>query len=96
MDALGVKKFNKTGKRVSIPLAQRIGIFENEHGPEFSGIFHALRHVGNLGTHSDVSRTALLSAFEIYEHALGELFGKHKKKIEKLSKSLVKGKGKIK
>jgi hypothetical protein len=96
MDALKIKRFNKTGKRISIPLAQRIKIFENEYGTEFSDIFTALRHVGNLGTHAEVTRTALLSAFEVYEHALNELFGKHKKKIEKLSKNLVKGKGKLK
>jgi hypothetical protein len=96
MDALKIKRFNKSGKRISIPLAQRIKIFEQEYGTEFSDIFTALRLVGNLGTHADVARTALLSVFEIYEHALNELFGKHKKKIEKLSKKLVKGKGKIK
>jgi hypothetical protein len=96
LDNVGIKRFNKTGKRVSIALAQRIKLFETEHGTEFSDIFTALRHVGNLGTHSTVSRTALLTAFEVYEHALNELFGKHKKKIAGLSKKLIKAKGKIK
>jgi hypothetical protein len=96
LDKMGIKKFNKTGKRISIPLAQRIKLFETGHGTEFSDIFTALRHVGNLGTHATVTRTALLTAFEVYEHALNELFGKHKKKIAELSKKLVKAKGKIK
>lgn len=30
------------------------------------------RHVGNLGTHANVSRVALLTAYEVYEHALGD------------------------
>lgn len=96
LDELGTKKYNKKGKRVSIPLAQRISLFEKEHGPEFSEIFTALRHVGNLGTHANVTRTALLTAFEVYEHALSELFGKHKKKIAAMSKKLIKSKGKLK
>jgi uncharacterized protein DUF4145 len=96
LDEIGVKKYNKTGKRVSLALATRISEFEKQHGNEFSAIFTALRHVGNLGTHANVSRLALLTAYEVYEHALSELFGKRKKKIAALSKKLVKSKGKMK
>lgn len=96
LDVVGIKKFNKTGKRVSIPLARRIALFETAKGSDLSGIFTALRHVGNLGTHASVSRTALLTAFTLYEHALAELFGGRKKKIAELTKKLVKSKGKIK
>jgi hypothetical protein len=96
LDEAGVKKFNKTGKRVSLPLAHRIQLFEKEHGADLSEIFTALRHVGNLGTHANVSRTALLTAFTLYEHALSEWFGGHKKKIAALSKKLVRSKGKMK
>jgi hypothetical protein len=96
LDEIGIKKYNKTGKRVSLPLASRITSFEKQYGNEFSEIFTALRHVGNLGTHANVSRVALLTAYEVYEHALSELFGKRKKKIADLSKKLVKSKGKMK
>lgn len=96
LDEIGIKKYNKTGKRVSLSLASRITLFEKQHGNEFSSIFTALRHVGNLGTHANVSRVALLTAYEVFEHALSELFGKRKKKIAALSKKLVRAKGKIK
>jgi hypothetical protein len=96
LDEIGIKKYNKTGKRVSLPLASRITSFEKQYGNEFSEIFTALRHVGNLGTHANVSRVALLTAYEVYEHALGELFGKRKKKITARSKKLVKSRGKMK
>jgi hypothetical protein len=96
LDEKGVKKYNKTGKRVSLPLAQRITLFEKEYGKEFSDIFTALRHVGNLGTHAGVSRTALLNAYELYEHALSEIFGKRKEKLAAISRKLIKTKGKMK
>lgn len=96
LDEIRIKKYNRTGKRVSIPLAARISFFERQYGNEFSAIFTALRHVGNLGTHASVSRVALLTTYEVYEHALNELFGKRKKKIAELSKKLIKSKGKMK
>ncbi len=96
LDEAGIKKFNKTGKRISIALAQRIKLFENTNGKELSDIFNALRHVGNLGTHATVSRTALLTAFTLYEHALAEWFGGRGKKIAAMSKKLVKSRGKMK
>lgn len=96
LDEVGIKKFNKTGKRISIPLAQRIKLFEKAKGADLSEIFNALRHVGNLGTHASVSRTALLTAFTLYEHALAEWFGGHKKKMAAIAKKLVKSKGKMK
>ncbi|MGJ4953308.1 DUF4145 domain-containing protein [Bradyrhizobium sp. HKCCYLS20291] len=95
LDEVGIKKFNRTGKRVSISLAQRIGIFEKQNGADLSEIFTALRHVGNLGTHASVSRTALLTAFTLYEHALAEWFGSYNRKIAAMSKKLVKSKGKM-
>jgi len=95
MDHFQIRKFNKTGKRVAIPLANRISLFEQEHGSQFSDIFTALRHVGNLGSHADIDRVSLLSAYEVYEHALSELFAKRSKKIAALSKKIVKSKGKV-
>jgi hypothetical protein len=96
LDEIGIKKYNRTGRRVSLPLANRITLFESVYGNDFSAIFNGLRHVGNLGTHANVSRVALLTAYKVYEHALTELFGRRGKKIEQLSKKLVKSKGKMK
>lgn len=96
LDEVGIKKFNKTGKRISLPLALRIKLFEKANGADLSEIFTALRHVGNLGTHASVSRTALLTAFTVYEHALAEWFGGQKKKMAAIAKKLVKSKGKMK
>lgn len=57
--------------------------------------FEALRIVGNLGTHeSEVGRTVLLDAFELYEHALDELYGQKKAKIDALRKKIIALKGK--
>jgi hypothetical protein len=60
-------------------------------------LVHALRIVGNLGTHRDVlDRTELLDAFEVYEHALEELVGKKSAQIAKLAKKLKKHTGRQK
>lgn len=58
---------------------------------------HALRVVGNVGTHkNDLSRDELLQAFEVYEHALGELVGKKTETVAKLAKQLRSKAGKAK
>jgi hypothetical protein len=58
---------------------------------------HALRVVGNLGTHKNsLSRTEMLEAFEVYEHALEELIAKKSIQISKLAKKLSKHAGKSK
>lgn len=85
-----------TGNREPVfrPLASRIDLFKREK-PEHAESLHALRHVGNLGTHSDVSRRAVLAGFEIYEDALAEIYGKRSERIGCLRKRVIKAKGKL-
>ncbi len=84
----------KQKKRFFIPLASRIDLFKKQmaaHGESLD----ALRHVGNLGTHSDVDRQSVLAAFDIYENALAEIYGQRTKKVTTLAKKIIKGKGKL-
>lgn len=52
---------------------------------------HAIRTVGNLGTHGDdISPELVLDAYEVYEHALNELIGRRSAQIKALAKKLKK------
>jgi Domain of unknown function (DUF4145) len=84
------KKPNKPGKRVPYDLSIRIAKFSAATKNEVQDkTLHALRVVGNLGTHgSALTPDALLDAFTIYEDALAELIGKRTKTIAKLVKKI--------
>lgn len=57
-------------------------------------VFHALREVGNVGSHgSDARRDVVLAAFEIYEDQLRKLFTPQGTRIESLAKRLRETKG---
>ena len=99
MDHFGVAKFKrvktsktpgKPGKLVRLDLYSRIERFiANTGSLVHQDHLHALRVVGNLGTHEgEISRTHILEAFEVYEHALEELIAKKSKQISKLAKKL--------
>jgi hypothetical protein len=99
MDHFKVAKFqrvkdsknpNKPGKLKRLDLYTRIEKFIADTGAVVhKDHLHALRVVGNLGTHqNELSRTDLLEAFEVYEHALDELIGKKSVQIAKLAKRL--------
>jgi hypothetical protein len=77
MDHFGVARFRKQpGKRRPLDLAARIDKLPKKvKTQDLSAILHALRTIGNLGTHgSKVTRAAMLDAFQLYEMALAELF----------------------
>ncbi len=79
-------------------LNDRIKAFETID-PEHAETFHALRIVGNVGSHKgDLKREALLDAYEIYEHALDRLFvaKKLKAKMDSLKKKIIAAKGQYK
>jgi hypothetical protein len=98
LDNFGIAKTridSKRKRRVFLALASRIEIFKKKN-PEHAEGLEALRHVGNLGTHSNVSRQSILAGFEVYEEGLAEIYGRRSKKIAKLRKKLIKGRGKIK
>lgn len=91
MDHFKVGKFKRTGDKLKpIPLYSRIEAFITKNGKVVhKDHLHALRVVGNLGTHSNAAtRSDVLEAFQIYEHALDELIGKKSAVIAKLAKKL--------
>lgn len=86
------KKPSKKGRMRPIDLASRIDRFISTTGKVVhKDHLHALRVVGNLGTHNNtLTRTELLDAFDIYEHALDELIGKKSSQINAAAKKLSK------
>lgn len=53
-----------------------------------SDALHALRTIGNLGTHGSIEGKVLLEAFEVYEYALQEIINQRSKEIKKAAKIL--------
>jgi hypothetical protein len=92
------KKPNAAGKMVPLDLSTRIDKFVSATGAlVHKDHLHALRVVGNLGTHKNtLTRTEMLEAFEVYEHALEELVGKKSAQINRVAKKLSKQAGKTK
>lgn len=90
MDSEGIPSSN--GKS-ALKLFDRIQEFGNIH-PDYRDTLDALRHVGNLGSHDgDVSREALLDAFEVYQEWLRNFYGKYPDRISDLVKKLNQTKG---
>jgi hypothetical protein len=94
--AKNLKNPNLPGKMKPLDLSARIDKFISATGAlVHKDHLNALRVVGNLGTHKNVlSRTEMLEAFEVYEHALDELVAKKSTQIGKLAKKLSKNAGK--
>jgi hypothetical protein len=95
MDHFKVAKFKRTGGRLRpIDLYNRIEAFIAKNGKVVhKDHLHALRVVGNLGTHANAAtRSDVLEAFQVYEHALDELIGKKSAAITKLAQKLKKKK----
>jgi Domain of unknown function (DUF4145) len=91
MDHFKVSRFKRArGKLQPIALYSRIEAFIAKNGKVVhKDHLHALRVVGNVGTHSNAAtRSDVLEAFQIYEHALDELIGKKSAIIAKLAKKL--------
>lgn len=99
MDHFKVARFRRSnGKLKPIDLSSRIDKFISATGKVVhKDHLHALRVVGNLGTHQNsLSKTEILESFEVYEHALAELIGKKSAQIAKTAKKLQANKGKKK
>ncbi|QQM04347.1 hypothetical protein I8G32_02902 [Rhodopseudomonas palustris] len=93
MDHFKVARYSRTkGKLKPIPLYNRIEAFIKANGKVVhQDHLHALRVVGNLGTHKNsLTRSDILEAFQVYEHALDELIGKKSASIAKLARKLKK------
>jgi len=84
----------KTGKPTELDLNGRIQFYEKT-SPSHASTFHALRTVGNLGSHgAAVTLEVLLDAFEIYEDALADLIDGRRKYLEELRNKIISTKGK--
>ena len=92
------KKPTAPGKLKQLDLSTRIDKFISATGNVVHrDHLHALRVVGNLGTHDNVlKRSEILDAFEVYEHALSELIDKKSAVIARTAKKLQKKAGKKK
>lgn len=98
MDHLGIKKRYKVanGKFAERTLHQRIEVFQKRE-PVIGAQLMALKWLGNTGSHEgEVSRDDVLDAFEILEHALGELIDQRTAKVAALARKLMKKHGKKK
>jgi hypothetical protein len=92
MNHLGVsrRKKDKNGKFYDLQLHQRIEDFAKSQ-PVIGAQLMALKWLGNSGSHdADVSKDDLLDAFEIMEHALGEIIDQRSARVAALAKKLTK------
>jgi hypothetical protein len=92
MDHVGIpkKRKDKKGKYTVLSLHARIDAFAANE-PTIGTQLMALKWLGNSGSHNaEVSESDVLDAFEIMEHALGELIGQRSDRIAKLAKQLTK------
>ena len=95
LDVLGVKKYNRTGRRVSLPLAQRIALFEREHGGEFFCNLHGPCHVGNL-VRIRILANGVADGLRAVRARPVRAVRQEEKKLAAMSKKLIKSKGKMK
>lgn len=93
----GVKQYNRTGKRVPLTFARRIELYAQTNAGH-KEVLNALRWVGNHGSHSgEVARDDVLTAFELMQLALQDLYGSHyKKDLARRGRDLVARRGKPK
>ena len=79
---------NSKGKVVGLDLHHRIEIFSTQDSIQ-GGLLMALKIVGNTGSHHDsVTKTDVLDALEILEHALAEIVENRSARIAKLASQL--------
>jgi hypothetical protein len=83
----------KNGKITDLDLNGRIQFYEKSN-PDHGETFHALRVIGNLGSHgTSLTQEALLDAFEIYEDALSEIIGGRTAYLAAIKKKIIASKG---
>lgn len=93
MNHLGIprKKKNKNGKYSDLTLHARIEKYSMTN-PLLGSQLLALKWLGNTGSHGggSLSKSELLDAFEILEHALLEIIDERSKRVAALAKKLTK------
>lgn len=100
---LGVKVFEirvgkgrKSNRRIRLSLHERIQLLEKSQ-PELNQTLMAIKWLGNVGSHpGERSKDEALDGFELLEHVLNERFVQHKKYISRLSKTIIRKKGRSK
>ena len=87
LDHLGVPAKNPDG--TEIRLHNRIENFTNGNS-EIGGQLMALKWLGNTGSHTgELNKEELMDAYEVLEHALGELIDRRTQKVAELTKRLL-------
>lgn len=96
MDHFKVKRFEKRGKRVPIPLQRRLDAFKHLH-PEEAELLTACKWLGNVASHGSEQLTfrQAVEGFEILEHVLQGLLDDKSKRITRMAKAVNKRKGKL-
>jgi hypothetical protein len=88
------KKRNNRGKFYGLSLHERVKLYSVRR-PDIGQQLMALKWLGNSGSHGgDLNRTDVLDAFEVLEHALGEIVEGHADRVVALAKRLTKKHGK--
>jgi hypothetical protein len=89
-----VKKSGGGRRRKRVDLYKRIERFcSAAKNVVHQDSLHAIRTVGNLGTHGDdLSSDLVLDAYEVYGHALNEIVGRRSAQIRSLARKLKKAK----
>jgi hypothetical protein len=85
-----VARPGKSGKRRRLDLSARIDKLPKRIGSsDYSTILHALRELGNLGTHGDaIKRATMLDAYRLCEIALTKLFEDESETAEAIIKRI--------
>ena len=92
MDEHKIKKFNRTGRRVPIPLDHRIQSFAQKY-PHLKEILLAVKWIGNYASHEEnISNEDLLDGYTLLEYSLHKLYLDDEAEIKKLSKEINKRK----
>lgn len=92
MDHLGIPSQipDKNGKTRELKLHARIELFATKE-PTAGSQLMALKWLGNAGSHHNiVSETDLLDAFQIVEHALGEIIDRRSLSVAALAEEMTK------
>lgn len=94
MDKFKIRKtYNQGKKRKKLNLHKRIEKFK-ETKPDIAEYLLAIKWIGNTGSHiSNLEKTDLLKTYQLLEHSLNRLFDSTDKKLQKITREIIKKKG---
>jgi len=94
LDYLGVRKWtkNKKGELITINLGARI-VEYSKKSPAVGEILMAIKWIGNSGSHlSNLTHESVIAGYQLFSHALDEIFEKRTATITKMAKKINKRK----